>query len=122
MASEDPWTIPFAPDAINITLAAPDSFPAGSKLPSFKPALTYQLFENDAIYGYKGLSIDLEFRQDDMSPALNISFESQLPEASSSSADSKVDDVEGILKEHLPEGIELINRSLFYSPFLNLMV
>ncbi|KAK6543878.1 histone acetyltransferase 1 [Orbilia ellipsospora] len=102
----DDWTVPKANDAIHISLVPPSSFPESQKTHSFNPALTYQLFDNETIYGYKNLSVDLQFRQDDMSPSLCVKYDEKLPTAGASSADAedeeKIDQVEEILQGYLP--------------------
>ncbi|KAF3915410.1 hypothetical protein AA313_de0208714 [Arthrobotrys entomopaga] len=102
----DDWTVPRANDAIHISLVPPSCFPEPKKTHTFNPALTYQLFENETIYGYKNLSVDLQFRQDDMSPSLAVKYDDRLPVAGTSSADAededKIDQVEEILQGHLP--------------------
>ncbi|EWC47001.1 hypothetical protein DRE_03763 [Drechslerella stenobrocha 248] len=101
----DEWTIPKASDAIRISLVPPAAFPSASKPQTFHPPLTYQLFENETIYGYKNLAVDLKFRQDDMSPSLAVAYDARLPTdgpSNDSKGDAKVDDVEPLLREYLP--------------------
>ncbi|KAF3906173.1 hypothetical protein ABW20_dc0100828 [Dactylellina cionopaga] len=104
----DEWTVPDAKDVIRISLVPPTSFPSSKTPQTFNPSMTYQLFENDAIYGYKNLSVDLKFRQDDMSPSLTVKYDEKLSAAGASTdndSESKVDEVEEVLQEYLPKDI-----------------
>ncbi|EPS38325.1 hypothetical protein H072_7931 [Dactylellina haptotyla CBS 200.50] len=96
------WTSD-AKKVTRISLVAPDGFPEPSTAHSFHPDLTYQLFENDSIYGYGNLSVDLKFRQDDMSPALDVRYDTRLSEAGASDTQVPIDNVEEVLQKHLPE-------------------
>ncbi|KAK6501667.1 histone acetyltransferase 1 [Arthrobotrys musiformis] len=107
MADSDEWTIPNASDVITISLDPPTSFPPSkSAAEVFHPTYTHQFFENEAIYGYKNLAIELKFRQDDMSPSLNITYDEKLsaPGGSNGDEEQTVDEVDDVFKEYLPEG------------------
>ncbi|KAK6348326.1 histone acetyltransferase 1 [Orbilia javanica] len=108
MADSDEWTIPNASSAISISLVPPTSFPSSKSTETFHPTYTHQFFENEAIYGYKNLAVDVKFRQDDMSPSLNVTYGQKLsvPGGSNGGGDDEVtvDEVEDVLKEYLPEG------------------
>ncbi|RVD85722.1 uncharacterized protein DFL_004033 [Arthrobotrys flagrans] len=108
MADSDEWTIPDASSAISISLVPPTSFPSSKSTETFHPTYTHQFFENEAIYGYKNLAVDLIFRQDDMSPSLNVTYDEKLsaPGGSGSDGDDEatIDEVEDVFKAYLPEG------------------
>ncbi|KAK6341220.1 histone acetyltransferase 1 [Orbilia brochopaga] len=100
------WATLQANDAITISLVPPQSFPPGSSARTFHPAMTYQLFEGESIYGYKNLTVDIKFRQDDMSPSLSVKYDEKLSAAGSSTDtanEARVDEVEPILRALLPE-------------------
>ncbi|KAF3159867.1 histone acetyltransferase 1 [Orbilia oligospora] len=106
MADSDEWTIPNASGAITISLIPPSSFPASKSAESFHPTYTHQFFENEAIYGYKNLAVNLKFRQDDMSPSLKVTYDEKLsaPGGSTGGDEVTIDEVEDVFKEYLPEG------------------
>ncbi|KAF5331153.1 hypothetical protein D9619_006050 [Psilocybe cf. subviscida] len=65
----------------------------------FNPTFTYPIFgEEEKIYGYRDLSIDLRFASGSLQQYLSVSFSEKLPSTST------VDDVEGTLKKFIPEG------------------
>ncbi|KAK6519666.1 histone acetyltransferase 1 [Arthrobotrys megalospora] len=102
----DEWTVPQAASAIKISLVPPTSFPSSKSTESFNPKYTHQFFENEAIYGYKNLAVDVKFRQDDMSPSLNVTYDEKLSTTGGSNDTTDevpVDEVEDVFKEYLPE-------------------
>ncbi|KAE9398318.1 histone acetyltransferase type B catalytic subunit [Gymnopus androsaceus JB14] len=67
----------------------------------FHPAFTYPIFgEEEKIYGYKNLSIDLKFASGSLKQYLSVKWSDKLK-----SADT-VDNVDGKMREFLAEGIE----------------
>ncbi|KAI0759471.1 acyl-CoA N-acyltransferase [Irpex lacteus] len=65
----------------------------------FRPTFTYPIYgEDEKVYGYKDLVIDLRFASGSLATYLNISFSAKLPPP------SPVDDVEATLAEFLPPG------------------
>ncbi|KAF8921043.1 histone acetyltransferase type B catalytic subunit [Mucidula mucida] len=64
----------------------------------FHPTFTYPIFgEEEKIYGYKGLSIDMRFACGALTLFMSVTWSKQL------ASESTVDDVEGTLKEYLPQ-------------------
>ncbi|KAI0082849.1 histone acetyltransferase type B catalytic subunit [Panus rudis PR-1116 ss-1] len=62
----------------------------------FHPTFTYPVFGDDQkIYGYKNLEIDLKFASASLTPYLKISYSERLPQSAA------VDDPEKALREHL---------------------
>ncbi|KAF3938252.1 hypothetical protein ABW19_dt0205481 [Dactylella cylindrospora] len=99
MASEK-WTTS-SNEAIKIALVPPSSFNASDQITrAFNPSFTYQLFESETIYGYENLSVNLSFRQDDMSPSLDIKYSNRL---NLEKGPDGIDDVEEVFRERLPE-------------------
>ncbi|KAF9072894.1 histone acetyltransferase type B catalytic subunit [Rhodocollybia butyracea] len=73
----------------------------GESYQDFHPAFTYPIFgEEEKIYGYKDLTIDLKFASGSLKQYLSVGWSDKLK-----SADT-VDNVDGIIREYLPEDIE----------------
>ncbi|PFH52471.1 hypothetical protein AMATHDRAFT_139905 [Amanita thiersii Skay4041] len=70
----------------------------GESYSNFHPAFTYPLYgEDETIYGYKDLAIDLRFSSGSLVQYLNVKYSEKLPSTT-------VDDVEGILADFIPPG------------------
>ncbi|KAH9903686.1 histone acetyl transferase HAT1-like protein [Xylariomycetidae sp. FL2044] len=69
---EEEWTVS-ANDAVNISLVRPG--PAGlEKFETFNPKFTYAIFgQEETIFGYKGLKINLQYDARDLRPNLSVS-------------------------------------------------
>jgi len=66
---------------------------------TFHPSFTYPIYgEDEKIYGYKDLVIDLRFASGSLEQYLSVSYSEKLPSTST------VDDVEGTLREFIPPG------------------
>ncbi|KAI0355017.1 histone acetyltransferase type B [Trametes cingulata] len=66
---------------------------------NFHPTFTYPIFgEEEKIYGYKDLTIDLKFASGSLAQYLNIQYSEKLPSSST------VDDIEGTLSKFIPAG------------------
>ncbi|KAM6500920.1 Acyl-CoA N-acyltransferase [Amanita muscaria] len=64
----------------------------------FHPTFTYPIYgEEEKIYGYKDLLIDLRFSSGSLAQYLNVRYSQKLPS-------STVDDVEGTLSKFIPPG------------------
>ncbi|KAF2100470.1 acyl-CoA N-acyltransferase [Rhizodiscina lignyota] len=80
---------------INLTRNGKDIFPE-----SFNPSFTYPIFGNDeAIIGYENPQIDLKFRAYDLKPSVKFTYDSKFKAI----GETEAMDVEGMLKEFLPE-------------------
>ncbi|EMD34394.1 hypothetical protein CERSUDRAFT_117259 [Gelatoporia subvermispora B] len=67
----------------------------------FHPTFTYPIFgEDEKIYGYQGLTIDLKFASGSLAQLLSISYSERLPSSTA------VDDIEGALSKHIPPGYD----------------
>lgn len=67
----------------------------------FHPTFTYPIYgEDEKIYGYQDLVIDLRFASGSLAYFLSVRYAKKLD------ASSTVDNVEGILSEHIPSGYE----------------
>ena len=87
-----------ANDAVTIALCAATK--DGPKpLKSFHPQFTYSIFGDDEqIFGYKGLKVNLRYRANDMRPHLSISHIQKFETV----GDTEATDVKEVLKNHLP--------------------
>ncbi|TFY51378.1 hypothetical protein EVJ58_g10601 [Rhodofomes roseus] len=92
-----------ANEAIHLSLvrAAADkaSFNSREHYEGFNPCFTYPLFgEDEKIYGYRDLRIDLKFASGSLAQYLSIQHSDKLP------ATSAVDDIEGTIAKSIPPG------------------
>lgn len=81
--------------ALNISLVSPT--PSGLQLIStFNPSFTYPIFgEDEKIFGYKDLKINLRYRANDMRPHVQTSYSSKFTPI----GETEPMDVMGMLKE-----------------------
>ncbi|RYP24418.1 hypothetical protein DL766_007279 [Monosporascus sp. MC13-8B] len=89
-----------ASDALTISLVEPsiddDSL---HKIASFHPKFTYPLFgDEERIFGYKGLKINLQYNASDLRPNLSVSFSKKFV----SVGDIEATDVSAVMKDFLP--------------------
>ncbi|KAF1822087.1 histone acetyltransferase type B catalytic subunit [Dissoconium aciculare CBS 342.82] len=71
----------------------------GSDIVAFEPAYTYAMFgEEEAIFGYQGLEINLRFVAHDLTPSLSISHAKVFP----AQGDVQPTDIKGALRKYLP--------------------
>lgn len=72
----------------------------GSEHASFNPEFTYPIYgEEEAIFGYQDLAINLTFAAHDLRPSLEVQYGKKF----NAIGDIKPTDVEGALKDFLPE-------------------
>ncbi|KAH7328506.1 putative histone acetyltransferase type b catalytic subunit [Stachybotrys elegans] len=88
-------------DALSITLVAPSA--SGLRpIGTFHPKFTYSIFgEEEKIFGYKDLKVNLRYRSNDMRPHLKVSQSKKFKPM----GDLEPTDIVGLLKEgeHLPK-------------------
>ncbi|KAI0181079.1 acyl-CoA N-acyltransferase [Hypoxylon sp. FL1284] len=95
---EDDWTVS-ANDALTISLVRPGPDSKLQTIASFNPKFTYPIFGDDEqIFGYKGLKINLKYDARDLRPNLSVSFATKF----SAIGDVEALDVKEKLKEFLP--------------------
>ncbi|KAF4624794.1 hypothetical protein G7Y89_g13376 [Cudoniella acicularis] len=81
--------------AVNISLVAP-----GKTLHTFHPKFTYSMFgEEERIFGYQGLKINLKFHVCDMRPVLQITYNKKFKAV----GQTEPTDLKPILEEFLPK-------------------
>ena len=92
-----------ANEAIVVSLVGPATNADGLRtLGSFYPKFTYPIFGDDeAIFGYRKLKIDLRYCAWDMRPNLAISYSKKFP----GQGETEAADIKEILHEFLPEGM-----------------
>ncbi len=87
-------------EALEITLVKPST--TGLKpVGSFNPKFTYPIFGDDErIFGYKNLKVNLRYHVTDMRPNLQVSYSKKFKAI----GDTEPTDINAILKDFLPEG------------------
>jgi len=110
--SKDPW-ISSANDVINFRFVGTESDLHSTKS-TFKPTYTHQIFNNEQIYGYKGLSVDLYFTAGSLYPYFAYRYKDVKPPLSTEEDSKDVastiarltyrppDDIIGALASKLP--------------------
>ncbi|KAI0458368.1 histone acetyltransferase type B catalytic subunit [Xylaria acuta] len=102
---EDEWTAN-ANEALAISLARP-SDSAIEKITSFNPKFTYPIFgEDERIFGYKGLKINLQYDARNLRPHLSVSSTKKF----NSVGEVEAVNVREVMKEFLP-GVAFQTRS-----------
>ncbi|KAK4202652.1 putative histone acetyltransferase type B catalytic subunit [Triangularia verruculosa] len=96
MADDDAWTTS-ANEAFVISLVAPG---LNGKESKFHPKFTYPIFGDDEeIFGYKDLKINLRYNATDMRPHLDIKYKKKFDPVD----DAEALDIKEVLSEYLPE-------------------
>lgn len=98
----DEWTVR-ANDAMTITLVTKAEQGPPKTIASFKPTWTYSILENEdeTIYGYKGLKINLRYNASDMRPHLSHTSFKRVPDAVATQESPEIND---IFELYLPPG------------------
>jgi histone acetyltransferase 1 len=86
-------------DAVHISLVAPA--PGGTKaIHTFHPNFTYPIFgDEERIFGYQGLKINLRYNTCDMRPGLQISYTKKFKTVGETSPT----DLKAVLEPYLPK-------------------
>lgn len=103
MAEEitDEWTVK-ANDAMTVTLVTKAEQGPSKTIASFHPTWTYPIVgDQETIYGYKGLKINLRYNASDMRPHISHSSTKRVPQ---DEAIADVDDINDLLDPYLPAG------------------
>jgi histone acetyltransferase 1 len=97
MATSEQWSSD-ANEAVHISIVRPG--PHGLQtLHEFHPTFTYPIFgEEERIFGYKGLHIDVRFAQEDMRPNVLVSYDKKFTPV----GDTVALDILSTMKEWLP--------------------
>jgi hypothetical protein len=92
-----------ANEAITISLVRPAT-PKIEKVASFNPKFTYPIFgEEETIFGYKGLKVNLQYDARNLRPHLSVSSSKKF----NSVGDVEAVDIREVMKEFLPGGLSL---------------
>lgn len=92
-----------ANDALNISLVSPSKSGLNT-IATFHPRFTYSIFgDEEKIFGYKGLKIQLRYRANDMRPHLRLAYGKKFKPV----GEHEPADVVEILESggHLPKGL-----------------
>ncbi|KAI5817158.1 acyl-CoA N-acyltransferase [Pyronema omphalodes] len=116
--NQEDWSCD-AQEAFTVTLVNPKT--ASPTVDPFPPAFTHPIYENEAIYGYKDLEIQLSFAADSMDPLLEVSWTAQAPKVKNVEADAVIEPLEDFLPETLsrdPDQFfqDLKNRTEAFTP------
>lgn len=106
MAEEirDEWTVK-ANDAMKVQLVTKAETGPPKIIGSFRPTWTYPIVGDDeTIYGYKGLKINLQYNATDMRPHLSHTSQSKVPDAV---ATADLPEIRDIFEDYLPPGQQL---------------
>lgn len=108
------WSVD-ANEAIRVSLHLRGQDGKPVEIEHFHPKFTYPIFgENESIYGYKGLRVNLRYFAGDLTPQLDVEFEKKVGKV----GDVEAEDVVGIMREVLPEREYVFMRYLFLFLFL----
>lgn len=87
---------------ISFVQAAPGS---PRTLSSFHPSFTYPIFgDEERIFGYQSLKLNLRFAAHDLYPNLEVLYDKKFKTV----GDTKATDIEGTLKEWVPNGEKVL--------------
>ncbi|XMA07968.1 hypothetical protein WAI453_000759 [Rhynchosporium graminicola] len=88
-----------ANEALQISLVAPEGA-TFETLYTFHPRMTYSIFgDEERIFGYKDLKIDLRYNYSDMRPNLDIKYKKKFPAV----GETEAQDIKGLLEPFLPK-------------------
>ncbi|KAI3392203.1 hypothetical protein diail_6064 [Diaporthe ilicicola] len=99
MAENDEWTTK-ANDIFSISLVTKSDQGPPKTIDSFQPKWTYSIYEEEEIYGYKGLKINLRFNASDMRPHFSYAKGKEVP---GTVADKEPTEIKESIEQYLPE-------------------
>ena len=95
-----------ANEALQISLVQPGK-DALNTLSTFHPQFTYPIFgEEERIFGYQGLRVNLRFAAHDLLPNVEVSYDKKFKAV----GDTQATDVEDVLREWMPASEFLAQR------------
>lgn len=98
MAEDDEWTTK-ANDVFNISLVTKSEQGPPKTIDSFQSKWTYPIYEEEEIYGYKGVKINLRFNASDMRPHFSYTKGKEVPVGL---ADKEPTEIKESIEEFLP--------------------
>lgn len=90
-----------ANDVFNISLVTKSEQGPPKTLDSFQPKWTYPIYEEEEIYGYKGVKINLRFNASDMRPHFSYTKGKEVPLGL---ADKEPTEIKESIEGFLPNG------------------
>lgn len=88
-----------ANDALSVSLVTPTSG-SSKTISTFHPKFTYPIFgDEETIFGYQGLKINLRYHACDMRPSLQIAYNKKFKPI----GDTSATDIKAILEDFLPQ-------------------
>ncbi len=97
-------------NAFHISLVTPGKG-GPTTLHSFNPAMTYSIFgENETIFGYQGLKINLRYNACDMYPGLQITYNRKYKTV----GEVEATDLKAVLESYLPKRISSFHAARNY--------
>lgn len=90
-----------ANDVFNISLVTKSDQPPPKTIESFQPKWTYPIYEEEEIYGYQGLKINLRYNASDMRPHFSYTKAKEVP---ADVADKDQTEIKESIETFLPEG------------------
>ena len=91
-----------ANDVFNISLVTKSEQGPPKTIDSFQPKWTYPIYEEEEIYGYKGVKINLRYNASDMRPHFSYTKGKEVPLGV---ADKEPTEIKESVKGFLPEGM-----------------
>lgn len=85
----------------NITLVTKSEQGPPKTIDSFQPKWTYPIYEEEEIYGYKGVKINLRYNASDMRPHFSYTKGKEVPPGV---ADKEPTEIKESIEGFLPEG------------------
>lgn len=93
-------------DALQISLVTPHAGSAKT-VHTFNPKMTYSIFgDEERIFGYKGLKINLRFSVSDMRPNLQVSHSKKFQAV----GETEATDIKVMLEPFLPKSMDLLKH------------
>lgn len=90
-----------ANDVFNISLVTKSEQGPPKTIDSFQPKWTYPIYEEEEIYGYKGVKINLRYNASDMRPHFSYTKGKEVP---AGVADKEPTEIKESVEGFLPEG------------------
>ncbi|KAK3357596.1 acyl-CoA N-acyltransferase [Lasiosphaeria hispida] len=94
----DAWSAP-SNEAIVLSLVAPAAAGGVKPIASFKPKYTYTIFNDEQIFGYQDLRVNIQFNASDMRPHFGLNYSKKFKPT----GDTEATDLKEVFSEYLPE-------------------
>ncbi|KAK0711024.1 acyl-CoA N-acyltransferase [Lasiosphaeris hirsuta] len=94
----DAWSAP-SNEAIVLSLVAPAAAGGVKPIASFKPKYTYTIFDDEQIFGYQDLRVNIQFNASDMRPHFGLNYSKKFKPTGGTEATN----LKEVFSEYLPE-------------------